>query len=424
MVSNDRYLFMKSNQHVLIIGFVFPEPNSSAAGGRMVQLISIFKRQGFDVTFASPAMDSDYMIDLDSLEVTKKSIALNCSSFDVFVKELNPSIVLFDRFMIEEQFGWRVAENCPDALRILDTEDLHCLRLARQKAFKENRSFSTDDLLVEEVAKREIASILRCDVSLMISEYEIELLQTIFKMDSSLLYYLPLLLEPIEESTIQNLPSFEERNNFVFIGNFLHEPNWNAVQYLKETIWPLIRKQMPEAILQIYGAYPSQKVLQLHQPKVGFHIMGRASNAQEMVRNARVVLAPLRFGAGIKGKLVEAMQCGTPSITTTNGAESMCGDLPWNGFVTDDTQVFVDKAVGLYQDKTVWQKAQENGFEIIEKRYLKSLFADDFVMHILKVQTHLKPHRLDNFMGTLLQHHILASTKYMSRWIEEKNRKS
>jgi hypothetical protein len=414
---------MIANQRVLIIGFVWPEPNSSAAGGRMVQLISIFKEQGFEVTFASPAMDSDYMVDLESINVSKKSIALNCSSFDIFVKELNPAIVLFDRFMMEEQFGWRVAENCPDALRLLDTEDLHCLRLARQKAFKENRPFSTGDLLVEDVAKREIASILRCDVSLMIAEYEMELLHAIFKIDSNLLYYLPLLLEPVEDSTVQKLPSFEERNNFVFIGNFLHEPNWNAVQYLKETIWPLIRKKMPEAILQIYGAYPSQKVLQLHQPKAGFHIMGRANDAQEVVQNARGVLAPLRFGAGIKGKLLEAMQCGTPSVTTTIGAESMCGDLPWNGFVTDNAQVFADKAVELYQHKNIWLKTQENGFRIIEKRYLKSLFADDFVKHILKVQTHLKQHRLHNFMGTMLQHHTLTSTKYMSRWIEEKNSK-
>lgn len=414
---------MIANQHVLIIGFVWPEPNSSAAGGRMVQLISIFKEQGFEVTFASPAMDSDYMVDLNSLGVKKKSIALNCSSFDVFVKELNPSIVLFDRFMIEEQFGWRVAENCPNALRLLDTEDLHCLRLARQKAFKENRPFSTDDLLEEDVAKREIASILRCDVSLMISEYEMELLQTVFIIDSNLLYYLPLLLEPIEDSMIQKSPSFEERNNFVFIGNFLHEPNWNAVQYLKETIWPLIRKQLPEAVLHIYGAYPSQKVLQLHQPKQGFYIMGRADDAQEVVKNARVVLAPLRFGAGIKGKLLEAMQCGTPSVTTTIGAESMCGDLPWNGFVTDNPQVFADKAIELYQEKLLWLKAQKNGFEIVEKRYLKSVFENDFVEHILETQTHLKQHRLHNFMGSMLQHHTLTSTKYMSRWIEEKNRK-
>ncbi|SHG25374.1 Glycosyltransferase involved in cell wall bisynthesis [Flavobacterium fluvii] len=413
---------MSVNQKVLIIGFVWPEPNSSAAGGRMVQLISIFKQQGFEVTFASPAMDSDYMIDLNSLGISKKSITLNCSSFDVFVKELNPTIVLFDRFMMEEQFGWRVAENCPDALRLLDTEDLHCLRLARQKAFKENRPFSTDDLLVEDVAKREIASILRCDVSLMIAEYEMELLQSVFKIDIDLLYYLPLLLEPITVSTIQNLPSFEERNNFVFIGNFLHEPNWNAVQYLKETIWPLVRKQMPEAVLHIYGAYPSQKVLQLHQPKQGFYIMGRADSAQEVVQNGRVMLAPLRFGAGIKGKLLEAMQCGTPSVTTSIGAESMCGDLPWNGFIADDPQIFAYKAVELYQDKTIWLKAQENGFEIMEKLYLKSVFENDFVQHILKIQTHLKQYRLNNFMGTLLQHHTLTSTKYMSRWIEEKNK--
>lgn len=413
---------MNANQHVLIIGFVWPEPNSSAAGGRMVQLISIFIAQGFDVTFASPAMDSEYMIDLESLGVVKKSIALNCSSFDVFVKELNPTIVLFDRFMMEEQFGWRVAESCPDALRLLDTEDLHCLRLARQKAFKENRQFSTDDLLVEDVSKREIASILRCDISLIIAEYEIELLHTVFKIDATLLYYLPLLLEPIAVSAIQNLPSFEERKNFVFIGNFLHEPNWNAVQYLKVTIWPLIRKQMPHAILQIYGAYPSQKVLQLHHPKQGFHIMGRAENAQEVVKNARVVLAPLRFGAGIKGKLVEAMLCGTPSVTTTIGAESMCGDLSWNGFISDDSQIFVDKAVQLYEDKILWLKAQENGFRILEKCYLKSLFVDNLMKHILETQTHLKQHRLRNFIGTLLQYHTLTSTKYMSRWIEEKNK--
>jgi hypothetical protein len=414
---------MNVKQSVLIIGFVFPEPNSSAAGGRMVQLISIFKEQGFEVTFASPAMESDYMVDLEALGVSKKSIALNCSSFDVFIKELNPTIVLFDRFMMEEQFGWRVAENCPDALRLLDTEDLHCLRLARQKAFRENRSFSTDDLLVEDVAKREIASILRCDVSLMISEYEMELLHAIFKIDTDLLYHLPLLLEPITVSTIQNLPSFEERKNFVFIGNFLHEPNWNGVQYLKEIIWPPIRKHMPEAVLEIYGAYPSQKVLQLHKPAEGFHIMGRANDALDVVKNARAVLAPLRFGAGIKGKLLEAMQCGTPSVTTTIGAESMHGDLPWNGFIADDAPIFADKAVELYQDKILWLKAQERGFEIIERRYLKSLFENDFIQHIKKVQTHLKQYRLHNFMGTMLQHHTLTSTKYMSRWIEEKNKK-
>ncbi|MGQ7945401.1 glycosyltransferase [Flavobacterium sp. WC2509] len=414
---------MQQIQKLLIIGFVWPEPNSSAAGGRMLQLITEFQEQGFSITFASPAMDSDFMVDLTSLNVDKKSITLNCSSFDVFVKELNPSIVLFDRFMIEEQFGWRVAENCPNALRILDTEDLHCLRLARQKAFKSQNEFSILDTLKEEVAKREIASILRCDLSLMISEFEIELLKTTFKIDEKLLYYLPFLLDTISEDTFKSLPSFEERNSFIFIGNFLHEPNWNAVQYLKEIIWPLLRKQLPEAELHIYGAYPSQKVTQLHQPKEGFYIKGRATDANEVVKNARIVLAPLRFGAGIKGKLIEAMQCGTPSITTTIGAESMQGNLPWNGYVTDDVPEFIKSAKELYEDKELWTTAQQNGITIINQRYSKKLFEIDFASKIEFLQSNLEQHRLNNFLGALLQHHTLSSTKYMSRWIEAKNSK-
>ncbi|PVX46441.1 glycosyltransferase involved in cell wall biosynthesis [Flavobacterium sp. 103] len=414
---------MNQIQTLLVIGFVWPEPNSSAAGGRMLQLIDQFQQQGYAITFASPAMDSDYMVDLASLNVDKKSIALNCSSFDAFVKELNPTVVLFDRFMIEEQFGWRVAENCPDALRILDTEDLHCLRLARQKAFKAHHDFTIADTLKEEVAKREIASILRCDLSLMISEFEIELLKTTFKVDEKLLYYLPFLLEPLSEKTFEKLPSFEERNDFIFIGNFLHEPNWNAVQYLKETIWPLLRKQLPDANLNIYGAYPSQKVMQLHQPKEGFHIKGRAIDANEVVQNARIVLAPLRFGAGIKGKLIEAMQCGTPSVTTTIGAESMQGNLPWNGFVTDDADEFTQTAIQLYQDKKLWKTAQQNGIAIINQRYSKERFENDFALKVQFLRSNLPQHRLDNFVGALLQHHTLTSTKYMSRWIETKNSK-
>lgn len=414
---------MNQVQKLLIIGFVWPEPNSSAAGGRMMQLISFFKNKGYQITFSSPALDSDFMVDLKEYQVDRKAIALNCSSFDLFVKELNPNIVLFDRFMIEEQFGWRVAENCPNALRILDTEDLHSLRLARQKAFKENRVFTASDLLSEESAKREIASILRCDLSLIISEYELELLKTVFKIDQSLLYYLPIIVDDIDINSLKLLPSFDERENFIFIGNFLHEPNWNAVQYLKESIWPIIKKQLPEVDLLIYGAYPSQKVLQLHKPSEGFYIKGRALNAQEVVKNARVVVAPLRFGAGIKGKLVEAMQCGTPSVTTAIGAESMQVNLLWNGFVDDNPQHFAEKAVQLYQDEDIWIQAQNNGIEIIKQRYLRKLFEDDFANQIEFLVSNIREHRLNNFMGELMHYHTLKSTKYMSKWIEEKNKK-
>jgi glycosyltransferase involved in cell wall biosynthesis len=413
---------MNQTKKLLIIGFVWPEPNSSAAGGRMMQLISIFKQNGFEITFASPAMDSDFMVDLSELGIEKKSIELNNASFDDFILELNPDVVLFDRFMIEEQFGWRVAENCPKAIRLLDTEDLHCLRTARQKAFKENRTFEFIDLLSEEVAKREIASILRCDLSFIISEFEMRILREVFKIDSDLLYYLPFLVYEMSELDLLKLPLFEERKNFVFIGNFLHEPNWNTVQYLKETIWPIIKKQFPEAVLEVYGAYPSLKVLQLHQTKNGFLIMGRAADANEVVKKARVVLAPIRFGAGLKGKLLEAMQCGTPSMTSTIGSEAMHADLPWNGFITDDVETFAKKAVDLYHDENLWKQSQKNGVAIVNECYQLSKYSTALVAKINGLLNDSESHRLQNFMGSLLQHHTLKSTKYMAKWIEAKNK--
>ncbi|MBS7252772.1 glycosyltransferase family 4 protein [Flavobacterium branchiicola] len=413
---------MERLKKLLIIGFVWPEPNSSAAGSRMMQLISIFKKGGFEITFASPALDSDFMVDLNAYGVEKRNIALNSATFDDFIVELNPDVVLFDRFMIEEQFGWRVAEKCPKAIRLLDTEDLHSLRTARQKAFKESRVFELTDLLSEEVAKREIASILRCDLSFMISEFEMEVLKNVFKIDSAVLRYLPFLVDEMTEGNLLELPLFNERKHFVFIGNFLHEPNWNTVQYLKETIWPLIKKQLPEAVLEVYGAYPSQKVLQLHQPKNGFYIMGRAANAIEVVKNARIVLAPIRFGAGLKGKLLEAMQCGTPSITTSIGSEAMHANLPWNGFITDDVEEFAKQAVLLYEDENLWKQAQLNGIAIVNECFLTDKYAEKLIESVNALMVDSESHRLHNFMGTLLHYHTLKSTKYMSKWIEAKNK--
>lgn len=413
---------MNPTKKLLIIGFVWPEPNSSAAGGRMMQLISIFRENGFEITFTSAAQGSDFMVDLSEFGVERKSIELNNLSFDNFIIELDPDVVLFDRFMIEEQFGWRVAENCPKALRLLDTEDLHCLRTARQKVFKENRTFELTDLLSEEVAKREIASILRCDLSYIISQFEMKVLKDVFKIDSSLLQYLPFLVEEITEKDLLKLPSFEDRQHFVFIGNFLHEPNWNTVQYLKEAIWPLIKKDLPEAALEIYGAYPSQKVLQLHQPKNGFFIMGRAVDANEIIKKSRVVLAPIRFGAGLKGKLLEAMQCGTPSVTSTIGSEAMHENLPWNGFIEDTPDEFAKKAILLYQDENLWKQSQKKAIAIINECYSKDKYSEELINRVNSLLNDSETHRLHNFMGSLLQHHTLKSTKYMAKWIEAKNK--
>jgi hypothetical protein len=165
---------------ILIIGHVWPEPNSSAAGSRMMQLIKLFLKNNIVIVFCSPATETAFSFHLKTLGITQYQIKINDSSFDDLLKEINPNAVLFDRFMTEEKFGWRVAENCPNALRILDTEDLHCLRYARQKAVMANIDFN-NDLLLNDIAKREIASIVRSDISLIISSFEINILKSRFQ---------------------------------------------------------------------------------------------------------------------------------------------------------------------------------------------------------------------------------------------------
>ena len=402
-------------KHLVIIGTVWPEPNSTAAGSRMLQIISLFQKQGYEITFLCSASKSDFSFDLSTISVQTKDIQLNDSSFDTEIKSLNPDVVMFDRFMIEEQYGWRVMENCPNALRILDTEDLHFLRKAREVAFKQNRELVFEDY-ISDVFKREMASIYRCDLTLLISEYEMQLATETFKIDASLLFYLPFLSEEINP----NVPKFEERNHFVSIGNFLHEPNWQTVLQLKQH-WKFIKKQLPEAELHIYGAYVSEKAKQLHNEKEGFLIKGRAESVKEVYSKSRVLLAPIPYGAGLKGKLFEAMQLGLPSITTKMGAEAMNGNLNWNGFITSDENDFVEKAIELYTNKSFWETAQKNGYEIIEKRFKKELYETDFMNQVENLQENLNLHRNQNFIGQILQHQSLQSTKYMSKWIEAKN---
>lgn len=397
------------------------EPHSSAAGSRMLQLLKVFLKDDWKITFASPAQRGEKAEDLSQLGIDEVEIELNNSSFDAFVKDLDPDIVMFDRFMIEEQFGWRVAEYCPNALRILDTEDFHSLRKARHKALKANRPFEEEDLLTFDLAKREIASILRCDISLMISTYEMDVLQRLFKIDKELLHHIPFLLNRIDEAYIKLWKPFEEREHFTIIGNCLHDPNVDAILQLKKIIWPTIRKQLPKAELHVYVAYATQQVKDLHNEKEGFLIKGYTDNPEKVVRNIRVVLAPLRFGAGIKGKLTEAMLCGAPSITTSIGAEGMHADLPWNGFIEDNPEIFAKEAVELYSNKSLWEQSQQNGIELINQLYNKEELGRKLIESITELQQNLDAHRTQNFFGSLLQHHTLQSNKYLSKWIEAKN---
>jgi len=406
---------------LLIIGFVWPEPKSSAAGSRMMQLIKLFLAEGFDITFASACSKTDNAFNLKLLGISQTEIELNNSSFDTLITDLKPEVVLFDRFMIEEQFGWRVTQNCPEAIRILDTEDLHCLRKGREQAFNECQPFD-NSYLFRDIAKREIASIYRCDLSLIISEAEISILQHDFNIPKNILHYLPFLVEDISVENLSQLPTYNERQHFVTIGNFLHPPNMDSVKYLKESIWPIIRAQLKDTELHIYGAYVNEKVKQFEDKNNGFFINGFAEDVSKIMANARVCLSPLRFGAGLKGKFFDAMQNGTPFITTTIGGEGIIEPDSLHNFISDEVDTIVSQSVDIYQNEALWKLQQKKGFNILSERFNKTVHVRRLLNKLEDLITNKENYRLQNFTGSMLNFHTMQSTKYMSRWIEAKNK--
>ena len=423
---------------LLVIGYVWPEPNSSAAGSRMLQILDIFQQQDYHITYASPACESEHRFNLTSIGIEEVSIELNSSSFDEYVKALQPDVVIFDRFMMEEQFSWRVDKSCPGAFKLLETVDLHCLREARQTAVKSNQNVLDINQLElhTDTAIREVASILRCDLSLIISEVEIGVLTNTFNVPEYLLLYLPFMYEPLnikamlDANSKSKWPGYNERENFITIGNFRHAPNWDSVLYLKNIIWPLIRKELKTAELHIYGSYPPKKAQQLHNPKQGFYIKGWADDALETLSQYRVCLSPLRFGAGMKGKLADAMLTGTPSVTTSIGAESMYTDIEhtgysaedWPGVIEDNNEKLADSAIRLYNDENQWQEKQNNIFAVVNTVFNKEKNEKYFVDKFNTIANNLEEHRNNNFTGKMLRHHTMKSAMYMSQWIEAKNK--
>ncbi|WP_435625633.1 glycosyltransferase [Flagellimonas sp.] len=408
---------------ILIIGFVWPEPKTTAAGHRMVQLIEAFLDFGWSVTFASSASQTEYSLNLDDLRVDRALIQLNHSSFDDFVKQLNPNYVIFDRFIAEEQFGWRVAEQAPNAIRVLNTEDLHSLRKTRELLHKVGEDFSLGKWKQQEITKREVASIFRSDLSLLVSTFEMNLLKEHIKIPEFLLMHLPFMMEEIKEENQEDWPSFESRTDFITYGNGKHAPNLDAIKFLEESIWPRIREKLPNANLRVYGAYLPQQINQMHKPKEGFHIMGWVKNLDSEIQNGRIVLAPLRFGAGIKGKITDALKNGTPIITTNLGTEGMSLNLLTSQcFDTEHPKALADSAVALYSDSEKWHKAQKLGIETINGQYSKTKLQMELQNTLQKLGANLVEHRSQNFMGSLLQYQTLAATKFMGKWIEEKNK--
>ena len=395
-------------QKVLIIGQLLPEPSATAAGKRMLGIIQFMQSLAPNVFFVHIAPPSTLSVNLLQLGVKTQQIAINDSAFDVLLKEFNPDCVIFDRFYTEEQMAWRVAEICPLAIRILDMEDLHSLRLSKQSAVQKGEEWSLDLLRSSDVFMREISSMYRCDISWVISSVEMEILTQQLNFPPSLLSYFPL------DFSFQNHgKSFEERKNIVLLGNFMHAPNADAVRWTYDNFLPQLIQWDKTIQIHVYGAYAQSFKTQYKHPN--FIIKGYLEDLN-ILGDYKLMLAPLRFGAGVKGKVLDAYAHHLPVVGTS---------IAWEG-LTDtsmDLNNLLNQCKDLYTTPIVWQKNVQDTLKLFKDKFDSSTINLAVQNDFFKVYNNLTQHRNQNYWQKILLQNQLNATKFMSKWIEEKNKK-
>lgn len=410
----------------LFIAFVWPEPESSAAGVRALKIINALRSFGHEVRVTSPCRSNDHQEKLKGAGITTARLEPNDPTFDVYIKDYKPNVVIFDRFMIEEQFGWRVREHCPDAACILDTVDLHSLRRLRQSKVERREdpwSVSDSDLLTDD-GIREVSSIYRSDLSLIISEPEMQFLRDRYNVPREMLSLCSFSYPPAALNI-----GFDDRKHFAAIGNFNHPPNVDSFRLLRSGLWKDIKDRLEDmgvegAELHIYGAYPTREFTDADDEKSGFRVKGWAPDVVKLLSNYRVSLSPLRFGAGLKGKIADSWASGAPCVATAMAAEGMSSYLKFGGIVQDDLKEFAKDAARLYSDKSLWERAQRDGADILKEKFSEDKFIQELKNSIENLMSNLQERRAKNIFGAMLNHHQHRSLEFFSRWIEAKARVS
>lgn len=254
-------------ERVLFLSTVWPERSSSAAGVRTSDLVSSFLERDVGVHFAATsAVDASSKPHVDALErLGARPHHVLPNREDQFVATLGraqPDVVVFDRFYVEEMFSWMVAKHAPDAMRVLDMQDVHSLRGWREQRLVELLKEQAGQVDLGSVLSavppatydpclRELSSIYRSDISLVCSPRELEMLTDTFNVPPSLLAEAGFFSDGQRYSG-----DFSSRKNVVMIGNFLHPPNKDSVIWACTELWPAIRAQIgDDARLDVYGAY-------------------------------------------------------------------------------------------------------------------------------------------------------------------------
>ena len=416
---------MNPKPTALLFSTVWPEPESSAAGVRQLQWVNFFKKAGLHVVLSSPSKPREGV----DYGAECLQLPLNRSEVRDELKRLQPEVVMFDRFLLEEQFGHFVYEECKQALVLLETVDLHFVRRARESVrenFLKTDPFPTE-LYRTDTAIRETASIQRVDYSYVVSSFEEDLLLQEFGIGLDKVQWVPFLYDPIFHPESFKKP-FADRKNFSWVGNFRHAPNMDGLRWFLNSIWPKVRAKLPDAKIHVYGAYPTTEAMGWTNPSKGIVSHGPAKHLDEVFKDARVNLAPLRFGAGVKGKILEGFRYGLPCVTTKVGVEGLLppkpADYVFPGLEMNDEESFANACVELYQDEALWNQARIDAVRLLDDVYSEVELFPKMLGQLVHLMARKQSGELPVWTSQILRHELVNSHKYFSKWIELKESKN
>ncbi len=346
----------------LVIDHYVPTYDKDSGSLRMFGLLKILTEIGYKVTFwpENKARTEPYTEKLQQLGI---EVIYGKIHFDEFIKENGKYIdlVILSRPHIAIQFI-NAVKAYTKAKIIYDTVDLHYLREFRRAELEAKED---DRLKIEALAsewkEKELLLSHQADVVLVVSEIEKELLEK----ENGLKGKVSVI------SNIHNIePSkneFHQRKGIMFIGGFVHQPNEDGIIWFCESIFPKLKEKISKLHLSIVGSYPTNKVKALSSSDIT--VTGYIPDVTPYFENSKVFICPLRYGAGVKGKIGQSLSYGLPVVTTAIGAEGIGLVDGKHAMIADDEETFASKVIQVYQDGQLWKKLSENGRDLINNSF-------------------------------------------------------
>jgi O-antigen biosynthesis protein len=326
----------------------------------MAAILRILKSLGYSVTFLSrdASYDGVYGAQLERIgvEVLRQPFVGSVQRY-LESEGMEFGHVLVGRRDVATMHMQAVKALCPGARVIFDTVDLHFIREMRQREVEaEPTGTLAEDFDVNR--SKEIELITMADVTLVVSSYERDVLKSMFND-----------IDVRVVSTIHEpMPTpraFRDRAGLLFVGYFVHTPNADAVRWFVREVLPHIRLFDPEFRVHIVGSEPPDDIVAMASDRVTVH--GYIADVETLFDMCKMSIAPLRYGAGVKGKIGQSLALGVPCVTTSIGAEGMGLEDGVSAMIADDPVDFAAKIERVYRDEELWLALRDGGFDVIEQ---------------------------------------------------------